>query len=87
MLHRVCAIHGAAGGESQDYPALTILSCVQTTEENQQQKRNVFQDAGQSSSFLYLSAWRGGGVLITASDYLEYHIYGKVTYKVILDTS
>lgn len=85
MLHRVYGIHGAAGGESQDYPALTILSCVQTREENQQQKRDVFQDTGQSSSFLYLSAW--WGVLIPASDYLEYHIYGKVTYEVILDTS
>lgn len=54
-------------------------------EENQQQKRGVFQDTGQSSIFLYLSAWWGG--LIPACDYLEYHIYGKVTYKVILDTS
>lgn len=81
MLHRVCAIHGAAGGER----VRTILSCVQTMEENQQQKRGVFQDTGQSSSFLYLSAWWGG--LIPACDYLEYHIYGKVTYKVILDTS
>lgn len=60
MLHRVCAIHGAAGGESQDYPALTTLSCVQTMEEKQQQKRGVFQDTGQSSSFLYLSASWGG---------------------------
>lgn len=82
MLHKVCAIHGVAGGESQDYPAFSAL--VQTVEGKQQQKV-VFSKTLARAPPLY--SCQPGGELMPACDYLGYHIYGKVTYEAILDTS
>lgn len=83
MLHRVCAIHDAAGGESQDYPAFSAL--VSKLWRGNSSKRGVSSKTLARAPAFY--SRQPGGELMPVCDYLGYRIYGKVTYEAVLDTS
>lgn len=51
VLHRLCAIYDAAGGENQDYPAFSAL-VSKLWRENSIKRGGLFKDTGQSSIFL-----------------------------------